>query len=269
MMNKASRLEFDNRSCELNTEGMVLIPAGSFSMGSEDGGDFERPVHEVFLDAYWMDATPVTNGAFARFAADTQYETDAERAGAAWGYDGVHFRRIAGLSWRIFADRRETHPVVLVSWNDASAYATWRGKRLPTEAEWERAARGGVTGKLYPWGDDCPDGTQSTFSVAPSPIPPTSPVDRFPPNAFGLYDMVGNVWQWCSDIYDDTYYAHSPLTNPLGPSAGNLRVRRGGSWNVIQPFRLRCANRGAFEQALSAPNLGFRCAAAVTHACSP
>lgn len=239
---------------------MVLIPTGGFLMGSEQGGEFERPVHDVFLDAYWMDETLVSNSQFAAFVEETNYQTEAERAGSAWGYDNERFGQVAGLSWQSYAgEGRNDHPVVLVSWNDAVAFARWAGKRLPSEAEWEKAARGGLTGNLFPWGQRTPDGTQSNFAKKPAETPPTTPVGSFAPNAFGLYDMVGNVWQWCADWYANDYYSRSPGINPNGPEHGDCRARRGGSWNVIQPFRLRAANRGAFEPHRSAPNVGFRC----------
>jgi formylglycine-generating enzyme required for sulfatase activity len=240
---------------------MVLIPAGTFLMGSENGGPFERPVHEVFLDDFWMDETPVTNEQFAEFVHDTGYETKAERTGGAWGYRAGEFSHVPNLSWRNYAlPGREKHPLVLVSWNDAQAYARWADKRLPSEAEWEKAARGGLVGKLYPWGDEEPNGTQSNFAQTPSEIVPTTPVKQFAPNGYGLHDMVGNVWQWCADWYGEHYYAESPIKNPQGPKTGQHRVRRGGSWNVIQAFRLRAANRGAMEAQSFVPNVGFRCA---------
>ena len=244
----------------MHTGRMTFIPAGTFLMGSEEGGEFELPVHEVDVDGFWMDETPVINGEFARFVEETGYWTDAERAGSAWGYAEGGYGQISGLSWRAYGGAgREKHPVVLVSWFDAIAYCKWMGKRLPTEAEWERAARGGSAGRLYPWGTDVPNGTQSNFARNPSVVPPTTEVGQFPPNEYGLYDMVGNVWQWCLDCYGEDYYSTSPKTNPTGPAAGPTRVRRGGSWNVIQPFRLRCANRGAALPKTCAPNIGFRC----------
>lgn len=240
-------------------EGMVLVPAGSFLMGSDSGGPFERPMREVFLDAFWIDATPVTNSQFARFVAETGHVTDAERRGSAWGFDGREFRHIDGLSWKALTKGRDDHPVVLVSWHDAIAFATWAGKQLPTEAEWEKASLGGFDTRLYPWGDGEPDGTQCNFAARPSAVAPTRPVMEFRPNEYGLHDLVGNVWQWCQDWYADDSYSTSGQRNPDGPPAGSHRVRRGGSWNVIQPFRLRCANRGAFDPTGCALNLGFRC----------
>jgi sulfatase modifying factor 1 len=241
--------------------GMVIIPAGPFQMGDDAGGDFERPEHAVEISAYWLDQTPTTNAEFARFAAATGYVTAAERAREAWGYADGRFTAVPGLSWRSFAGLdRQDHPVVLVDWNDANAFALWASKRLPTEAEWEKAARGGLVGRLYPWGNDTPDRSQSNFARRAGLVPPTTPVKKYPSNGFGLFDMVGNVWQWCSDYYADSYLAHGPRHNPSGPIAGTHRVRRGGSWNVIQPFRLRCANRGAITPKAAYPNIGFRCA---------
>ena len=241
-------------------EGMLLIPRGSFQMGSADAGEFEGPPHEVFLDDFQMDAVPVTNGQFSRFVRETGYRTTAEEAGRAWGYKNGEFGLVPGLTWQAYATPdRELHPVVQVSWHDASAYCEWADKRLPTEAEWEKAAQGGAGGRLYPWGETAPNGTQSNFARGATEVPPTTQVAQFAANGFGLYDMVGNVWQWCADWFSETYYATGPGVNPPGPDAGATRVRRGGSWNVIQPFRLRCANRGAAPPATSTPNLGFRC----------
>lgn len=235
--------------------GMVLIPAGSFAMGATGFGSFEDPVHSVYLDAYWMDETPVTNAEFAHFAAATGYRTEAEERGAAWGWAAESYGEVPGLHWRTFmaADRLD-HPVVLISWNDANAYCRWAGKRLPTEAEWEKAALGGRDGSLYPWGADVPDGSQSNFARDSGPVPATTHVRRFAPNAYGLYDMVGNVWQWCADGFSE--YA---LHDPGAAAEASVRCRRGGAWNVIQPFRLRCANRGAAPPSSAAPNIGFRC----------
>jgi formylglycine-generating enzyme required for sulfatase activity len=239
---------------------MILIPAGPFVMGANGQGDFEGPAREVTLRAFRMDATPVTNAQFHRFINATGYRTRAEVAGSAWGHVGDDFRPVEGLNWHAatLPDRGD-HPVTYIAWADALAFANWAGKRLPTEAEWEKAARGGRPGALYPWGDSTPDGSQSNFAQTPAFIPPTTPVKRFAPNEYGLYDMVGNVWQWCADWYQADYYAGGSRVNPTGPEQGQHRVRRGGSWNVIQTFRLRCANRGAVDPGMTVPNLGFRC----------
>jgi sulfatase modifying factor 1 len=257
-------LMIEEAGCSQQLSGMVVLPAGSFLMGSETGGEFETPVHEVSVQSFFMDETPVTNGQFEEFVRSTGYRTGAERAGAAWGYREGGFRQIAGLSWRRYAlPERIDHPVVLVSWNDADSYAQWAGKGLPTEAQWEYAARGGLVGKQYPWGDDTPDGTLCNFSRAPEEFPPTTSTKVYPPNAFGLHDMVGNVWQWCHDWYHAEAYAELAVCHAVGPSSGEFKARRGGAWNVIQAFRLRAANRGAMAPQACAPNVGFRCVAKV------
>jgi formylglycine-generating enzyme required for sulfatase activity len=246
-------------------QGMVMIPAGDFLMGSEEGSEVEKPVHRVYLDAYFMDSTPVTNAQFAEFTAATGYGTTAER-----------LERIVNLqegdsvetakSWRTFATpERDNHPVIFVSWLDADAYARWATKRLPTEAEWEKAARGGLDRKRFPWGDEITDhgANWGKTQSGPEAMPPTTPISMFPPNDYGLYDMVGNVWEWCADWYFDPYYEISPEENPAGPDGGQYRVRRGASWNIRESFRLRCANRGAMPPDRFFANLGFRCARTV------
>ena len=239
---------------------MVLIPAGEFSMGSMSGAEFERPVTTVDTGAFYLDQSPVTNAQFRRFVEASGHVTGAETAEEAWGFDGENYRMISGLNWRNYdCEGRVQHPVVLVNWFDASAFANWIGKRLPTEAEWEKAAQGGIAND-YPWGNVLPDGTQSIFAAQPAKLPPTRPVGCYAPNAYGVFDMVGHVWQWCSDWFNEETYTISPHKNPCGPSSGSYKVRRGGAWNVIQAFRLRSANRGAMDPAASAPNIGFRCA---------
>lgn len=243
-----------------STDGMILIPAGPFVMGDSNGGEFERPEREVWLDEYWIDETPVTNDQFRRFVDATGHVTQAEIVGSAWGHDGRDFASIPGLTWKTYAKNKDDSPVVLVDFHDACAYAAWVGKRLPTEAEWEKAARGGLVGKLYPWGDEEVDGSQCNFARQfEFGIIPTTPVKTFAPNNFGVYDSVGNVWQWCQDWFDGDSYQVCTSTNPSGAKSGTHKVRRGGSWNVIQPFRLRCANRGAFAPEQVAANVGFRC----------
>jgi sulfatase modifying factor 1 len=240
---------------------MVTIPAGEFQMGSNDGGDFEQPVHTVWLDEFKIDTHPVTNRQFAEFIAETGYVTTAEQKGSAWGYQDGAFDDIKNLSWKAYAtETRQDHPVVLVSWHDANAFAEWAAKRLPTEAEWEKAARGSLRGQAYPWGDDEAMESLAGYNRASEEIPPTSEVGQFPANGYGIHDMVGNVWQWCSDLYDAGYYQRSPGRNPRGADIGEFRCRRGASWNVIQTFRLRCANRGAVLPETTVPNMGFRCA---------
>jgi formylglycine-generating enzyme required for sulfatase activity len=241
---------------------MVLIPAGEFSMGSDDGSEVEQPVHRVYVDAYYLDATPVTNDQFADFVRATGYRTTAERLESIVQAQEGGFQS-SGPSWRTCAtDDRQDHPVIYVSWYDADAYARWVGKRLPTEAEWEKAARGGLEGRRFSWGDESPDGRANWKLAQNEPLasPPTKSVFSFPPNGYGTYDMAGNVWEWCGDWYFDPYYVISPRENPKGPERGQYRVRRGASWNVREDFRLRCANRGAMLPDCFWPNLGFRCA---------
>jgi len=241
--------------------GMLLIHPQPFRMGAEDGAEAEQPVHEVMLSPFWMDATPVTNAEFARFVEETGHVTASESAGAGWALDGDAYRLMPGVSWRTFATQdRHDHPVILVSWYDAAAFADWCGKRLPTEAEWEYSARAGRTENAFPWGVEEPGEAHCGFPRASGAMPGTTPVRSFPANELGLFDMVGNVWQWCLDWYSPTYYGEvGSALNPSGLMAGVVRVRRGGAWNVIQSFRLRCANRGALRPDASAPNLGFRC----------
>jgi sulfatase modifying factor 1 len=240
---------------------MVFIHEGAFWMGSSSGSQAEAPGHLVELADFWLDQTPVTNRAYSDFIEGSGYRTEAELAGSAWGVHDGRYQNVAELSWRTYSTPgREEHPVVLVTWNDAVAYCGWAGARLPTEAEWEKAARGGLVSTKYPWGNELPDGAQSNFAAVASEFPGTTKTRNYPPNGLDLYDMVGNVWQWCSDWYAESYYAESPSSNPTGPAIGETRVRRGGSWNVIQPFRLRCANRGAMLPSQTATNMGFRCA---------
>lgn len=251
---------------EITTEapaGMVLIPASEFLMGSEQGSEVEKPVHRVYLDDYFIDATPVTNAQFADFVEATGYRTTSEKLDRLVASQEGH-PRSASLSWRTFSTpERHDHPVIFVSWLDADAFAKWAGKRLPTEAEWEKAARGGLEGKLFPWGDEPANERRANWlrtQTAAADAPPTSAVTSFEPNGYNLYDMVGNVWEWCADWYFDPYYVISPSDNPQGPERGQYRVRRGASWNIRESFRLRCANRGAMPPDRFWPNVGFRCA---------
>jgi formylglycine-generating enzyme len=246
---------------DIDKTEMRLIPAGRFLMGADDWGEFEGPVHEVFVDDFLIDETPVTNTRFARFVEETKYKTTAEQTGFAPGYENGIMKELKGLNWRAYYSKeRANHPVVLVSWHDANEYAKWAGKRLPTEAEWEKAARGDLNQNLYPWGNQEPDNTLCNFGKTTKEIPATTEIKTFPANAFGLYDMAGNVWNWCADWFSENYYSESGSVNPSGAIIGNTRVRRGASFNIIQPFRLRCSNRGAFIPENYAINIGFRCA---------
>ena len=240
---------------------MALIPGSDFEMGAKGWGEFESPVHPVFVKDFLLDAAQVTNRQFRLFAEATAYVSTAEQKGWAWGYRDGKPAEILGLCWKTYATHdRDEHPVILVSWHDAAAYAKWAGKRLPTEAEFEKAARGGLSGKLYPWGDEQPTDRLCNFGKEAFDVPPTTPVGHFPPNGYGLFDMCGNVWNWCSDWFSENYYTNSPAENPSGAASGATKVRRGASFNIMQTFRLRCSNRGAYLPDNYAINIGFRCA---------
>ncbi|MBN1149346.1 MAG: SUMF1/EgtB/PvdO family nonheme iron enzyme [Anaerolineales bacterium] len=238
---------------------MVLIPAGSFLMGSESGDDNERPVHQVFLDAFYIDVYEVTNELFARFLNEMGNQ---EEGGESWLEAGSEYVRIIQRDgeWRPFAGN-DCHPVVMVSWYGARAFCEWRGARLPTEAEWEKAARGGLEGALYPWGNDQPVYTFNSENGAQfgNRGATTVPVGSFAPNGYGLYDMAGNVYEWAADWYVAGYYSRSPSENPQGPASSGRRVVRGGSWvNEVYELRVSYRQWGYLTGRFS--NFGFRCA---------
>lgn len=240
--------------------GMVLIPAGSFMMGSEDGEADEKPVHKVTLDAFFMDKYEVTVADFKRFVDDQKYKTDAEKAGWSYRWNGKEWEKMNGVFWRhnakgeLINAENMNHPVIHVSWNDANAYAQWAGKRLPTEAEWEYAARSGSKQYKFAWGNVNPAGNIADESLKRvftewsiwdnynDGFVYTAPVGFFAANAFGLFDMTGNVWEWCADWYDSGYYKTSAEYDPKGPANGTSRVLRGGSW-YYSTGDLRCALR--------------------------
>jgi formylglycine-generating enzyme required for sulfatase activity len=300
-------------------DDMVLLPGGEFEMGSNEprypdgtpivvctdgrcGGLDSLPVHTVELDPFYIDRTPVTNAQFARFVKATNYVTYAEQPRDRLGPGSFVFRPpaevtnlhdhrqwwayVPGADWRhpegpgSDLSGRDNHPAVQVCWDDAVAYAKWAGKRLPTEAEFEYAARGGLVGKRYVWGDELtPEGKwmaniwQGRFPLENTKADGysgTSPVKAFPANGFGLFDMSGNVWQWCGDWYRPEYYADSPRKNPQGPpdsfdpSEPNVpkRVQRGGSFLCSDQY---CkgylpGTRGKGEPVAAADHIGFRCA---------
>jgi formylglycine-generating enzyme len=284
--------------------------------GGHDPMPDARPIHRVFVDGFWMDETEVTNEQFARFVKAKGYETVAERkprgqdfpsapkenlvAGSIVFTPPAHevalddhyqwWRYVPGASWRhplgpgSDLKGREKYPVVHVAYEDAMAYATWAGKRLPTEAEWEFAARGGLSGKVYAWGDELRPGGrwmantfQGRFPVedrAEDGYPGMSAVARFAPNAYGLYDVAGNVWEWTSDWYRPDYYAQladrgGVARNPRGPDAPfdpaepkeRKRVQRGGSFLCTEQYctRYMVGTRGKGELTSGSDHLGFRC----------
>jgi sulfatase modifying factor 1 len=264
-------------------------------MGREAHGgypdDGEGPVHQVRLSPFAIDAHAVTNDRFAAFVEATEHETDAERYGWSFVFGGLlpddfpdtravasapWWRQAEGASWRHpegpqseLAGRAD-HPVVHVSWNDAVAFCQWSGTRLPTEAEWEYAARGGLAGQTFPWGAELEPGGEHRMNVFQGSFPGENtcadgyagpaPVDAFPPNGYGLHNMTGNVWEWCADWFDPGYYAASPVDDPHGPGGGTHRVMRGGSYLCHASYcnRYRVDARSANEPDSSTGNLGFR-----------
>ena len=233
---------------------MVLIPAGEFQMGSNDGENSEKPVHTVYLDAFYIDKYEVTNAQYRLFVQDTNYG-EPEGCGYINGRLQSHFRPWADKSFN-----GEHQPVVCVSWADARVYCEWAGKRLPTEAEWEKAARGGFMGKRYPWGDEITHDKANFPGIeGADKWEGPAPVNSFEPNGYGLYNIAGNVWEWCDDWYDENYYSISPENNPRGPKSGIYRVLRGGSWSSSFNFLLRVSLRNYTNQPLGTYNVGFRC----------
>jgi formylglycine-generating enzyme required for sulfatase activity len=258
--------------------GMVLVNGGSFRMGSADGMPYEAPVHKVDVDTFYIDEHEVTVAEFAKFVDETKYVTDAEKFGwsAVFDIKSGNWKRVDGADWRHPEGGSSTaspnEPVCQISWNDAKAYADWTGKRLPTEAEFEYAARGGLDQKEYAWGDELePQGKylanwwQGNFpdkNTGEDGFVGRAPVKSFPPNGFGVYDATGNVWEWCSDWYDEEYYDRSPNTDPQGPENGDERVIRGGSFlcaeNYCSNYRVAGRSHATPDSAMN--NLGFRCA---------
>jgi formylglycine-generating enzyme required for sulfatase activity len=259
---------------------MALIPGGTFMMGDANGQDMEKPVHEVEVNSFYMDTHEVTIGDYRKFVEATNYVTDAEKNDGAYIWNGEEWAKTEGINWRFdefgkpHKPEKDNHPVTHLSWNDAKAYAQWAGKRLPTEAEWEYAARGGAKGYKYAWGDE-PLGQEVVANVSDENLikvvtswPYTkgyddgytfsSPVGSFVPNSFGLYDMAGNAWEWCADYFDENYYSRSPKANPRNDDPSDRRVLRGNSWDG-RPGLLRCSRRTGDGQSNSYVETGFRC----------
>nr|WP_241842364.1 formylglycine-generating enzyme family protein [Pseudofrankia sp. BMG5.36] len=287
------------RARPASSEGMVVVAGGEFLMGSEDRDGFpsdgEGPVRRVRVESFLVDPYAVTNSRFAAFVDATGYVTEAERIG--WSYVFAGFlpaalRRgaprpartlwwcgVTGASWHrpegpgsSVVDRQD-HPVVHVSWNDATAYCRWSGTRLPSEAEWEYAARGGLERRRYPWGDELDPageyrcniwrGTFPTKNTAADGYRGTAPVDAYQPNGFGLYNMSGNVWEWCADWWTtDHGDPGSVAVDPTGPPTGRDKVIRGGSHLCHDSYcnRYRVAARTANSIDSSSGHAGFRCA---------
>ncbi len=263
-------------------DGMVMgfVPEGNFQMGSNDGPDYEKPSHTVWLDAFWIDQIEVTNAQFEKFVNESNYETDAETADWSYVFDvsSGKWPKVAGANWRhpqgptSNLDGLENHPVAYMSWNDADAYCRWAGRRLPSEAEWEKAARG-TDHRLYPWGNQKPGKNLLNFADKAIPLgwsdkatdddyPFTSPVGHYPEGAspYGALDMAGNVWEWVNDWFDPNYYlSQTTWRNPTGPSARAGKVLRGGSW-----YDSGNVSRSSFRLAYFPMDwyayYGFRCA---------
>lgn len=286
---------------------MTLVAAGPFRMGNDDDhaieGDGEGPVRDVEVSAFLMGRRCVTNAQFSAFVRTTGHVTDAERFGWSFVFERLvapsaashrieaevpgapWWQAIAGACWHApegpgsSVETCWRHPVVHVSWSDALAYARWAGKRLPSEAEWEKAARGGIVGARFPWGDELvPEGRhranifQGTFpteDTGEDGYMGTAPVDAFPANGFGLYNVAGNVWEWCWDRWETTAPGSTPSQvprDPLGAETGDARVVRGGSYLCHASYcdRYRVAARTSNTSDSSAGHTGFRCAADVT-----
>ena len=263
-----------------DTAGMVLLDGGEFTMGTDDGEPFEGPAHRVRVGPFYLDEHEVTNHQYAAFATDTGYVTESEKL----GWSGVFDPRRNGWTKGDGADWRHPHgpgssheqmpdyPVVHLSWADAAEYCGWRGARLPTEAEFEFAARGGLEGAKYAWGNELTPGGVHHANLWQGIFPNQDrtldgygshgPVKKFPPNGYGLYDMTGNVWEWVQDWYAPDYFRYSPVEDPKGPRTGDQKVQRGGSWlcseNYCQGYRVAARQMTAPDSGLN--NLGFRCA---------
>ena len=279
------------------TVGMARLDAAAFVMGSDDAWaypeDGEGPRRDVELSVFWIDRCAVTNDDFGTFVHETAYVTEAERFGWSFVFAGLlpqdfpptqgvavapWWRKVDGGHWRhpegpgSGVAARGRHPVVHVSWNDASSYVAWAGKRLPTEAEWEYAARGGLEGRVFPWGDEREPGGEHRMNVFQGVFPSedtaadghrgTCPVDAFPANGHRLHNATGNVWEWVADWFSASYRAPDERRDPTGPSRGDNRVQKGGSYLCHDSYcrRYRVAARQGSTPDSSTGNVGFRCA---------
>jgi formylglycine-generating enzyme required for sulfatase activity len=266
---------------------LVYVPEGEFLMGTEDSDtyahDNEKPQQRVNLDAFWIDQTEVTNAMFKRFVAATGYQTDAEEQGFSWIFNltDATFEEVDGADWQhprgpdSNIEGLDDHPVVQVSWNDSLAYCKWVERRLPTETEWEKAARG-EHGQTFSWGDQEIAGNRLNFADRMLDVTWadmnivdgyefTAPTGNYPAGAspYGAFDMSGNVYEWVADWYDSDYYTSAPDSNPQGPTTGEYRVKRGGSWHSSW-FYLRAAYRSKNNPDFRDDSYGFRCARSAT-----
>lgn len=285
-------------------EDMIFLHGGEFLMGTEDKEGFpldgEGPIRKVKVSPFYMDKYAVTNREYARFVEETNYKTDAEKYG--WSFvfhlllseeDAAVYTRVPRNTpwWRVVEgaywknpegpnsciEDRWNHPVVHISWNDAMAYCEWSGKRLPTEAEWEYAARGGLVQNKYCWGNELSphgkhmcniwQGEFPSINTAEDGFIGTAPVDSYEPNGYGLFNMAGNVWEWCSDWFHPTFHQSDSLVNPKGPTNGHTKSMRGGSYLCHDSYcnRYRVAARTHNTIDSSSGNLGFRCVKDIEH----
>jgi formylglycine-generating enzyme required for sulfatase activity len=254
----------------VNVPDLVRVPAGSFLMGSDTGDENERPEHIVTLGAFDIGASPVTQAEYAAFVQATGWRPPGvwELPTVVRPEHGDEFKRQSSPYWWMANQPppgREDHPVVLVTFEDAREYCRWlasvagRPFRLPTEAEWEKAARGGLERQAYPWGNDIDLSLASFLPRAGQRAGyGTRPVKAYPPNAFGLYDMAGNVWNWTADWYRPDYYHVSEGRSPSGPGTGTLRVLRGGAWTNDDVNYLRCAVRHPVPPDTYSYSIGIR-----------
>lgn len=276
-------------------DGMVKLDGGAFHMGTDSleafPADGEGPVRSVTLDPFYIDTQPVTNVQFQEFVEATGYKTESERFG--WSFvfqahvppEAVE-QRVHGTEWWCkigLADwahpegpdsgieHRGDYPVVQVSWNDANEYCRWAGKRLPTEAEWEYAARGGLDQKTYPWGDELTPGGKHMCNIWQGEFPhhdtgedgftAVTCAAAFPANGYGLHSVVGNAWEWCADWFHPAYHITATRQNPVGPDIGSARVMKGGSYLCHRSYcnRYRCAARTSNTPDSAGTNISFRC----------
>ena len=269
LMSAGKRLAIGAGTPQQIGSGLVLVPAGWFIMGGNQYTN-HKPQRRVYLDAFYIDKYPVTNVRFSRFVEATSHRTDAEpgEGGLVWDRSKRKWEKKSAASWKAPTGgdssyrNRLRHPVVQVSWEDARSYCRWAGKRLPTEAEWEKAARG-VNGRKYPWGNDWADGSKVIWGKNSGDE--THPVDRTyntHRSPYGAVDMSGNVWEWARDWFKADYYRSAPARNPKGAASGLWRVVRGGSWSVNNPTVFRAAFRFGDQPGSRNNVLGFRCAKA-------
>lgn len=277
-------------------EKMVYLPGGEFMMGTDDNEGFpadgEGPIRKVAVAPYYIDTYSVTNEEFNTFIKDTGYVTESETFGWSFVFNKLipenllkKAKKLPKTSWWYAVEEaywyqpegpasnlegRMEHPVIHVSWNDALAFCKWAGKRLPTEAEWEYAARGGLEQKLYPWGNELTPNGEHFCNIWQGDFPrentledgylSTAPAKSFPANGYGMYNVAGNVWEWCADWFTRTPDL-SQLVNPVGPATGQTKVMRGGSYLCHKSYcnRYRVAARSSNTIDSATGNLGFRC----------